>query len=154
MKNISLYKALVAVFAFAATMITVSCEKEDGNLTSGQTWAPTQPQQEHFNLSGTSWIMVHDEWWTSSMHVIDTSIWHFQSDTDGIIYEHRIYNDDDPYGGQNYPMTYTFDTTTKGGVLYGYKNYDGTINPIEFAYHKEDTTLSYGEQPYIYHLIK
>lgn len=51
-------------------------------------------------------------------------------------------------------MTYTFDTMTMTGILFGYRNMDGSIDPVYFTYHKEDSTLTYGEQPRIYHLIK
>ena len=72
------------------------------------------------------------------MHVVDTSIWRFMTDSTGTIYEHRIYNGDDPYGGNTYPMTYTFDTATMKGIIIGY------TDPVEFTYHPEDTTITYG----------
>ena len=44
--------------------------------------------------------------------------------------------DDDPYGGNTFQMTYSFDTTTMKGILYGYDE------PLVFTYHPEDTTIT------------
>ena len=133
-------KSLAAI-ALGAMLLTatVGCEKENNNEPAGITdTVPQQPVAEPFSLSGTAWITVIDEWWTSSMHVVDTSIWRFMTDNTGTIYEHRIYNGDDPYGGNTYPMTYTFDTATMKGIIIGY------TDPVEFTYHPEDTTITYG----------
>ena len=137
--------------ALGAMLLTaVGCEKENNNEPAGTTdTVPQQPVDEPFSLSGTAWITVIDEWWTSSMHVVDTSIWRFMTDSTGTIYEHRIYNGDDPYGGNTYPMTYTFDTATMKGIIIGY------TDPVEFTYHPEDTTITYGTgDTYTYHPLK
>ncbi|MBQ7712148.1 MAG: hypothetical protein IJT39_10050, partial [Bacteroidales bacterium] len=128
----------LSALALGAMLLTVAvgCEKENNNEPAGTTdTVPQQPVDEPFSLSGTAWITVIDEWWTSSMHVVDTSIWRFMTDSTGTIYEHRIYNGDDPYGGNTYPMTYTFDTATMKGIIIGY------TDPVEFTYHPEDTTI-------------
>ena len=133
----------LAALALGA-MLLVACDPDDMfdiNDTIPTTPTDTVPQQpvdEPFSLSGTAWITVIDEWWSSSMHVVDTSIWRFMTDSTGTIYEHRIYNGDDPYGGNTYPMTYTFDTATMKGIIIGY------TDPVEFTYHPEDTTITYG----------
>ena len=134
---------LLALFAVLTLIATAACHKEDTTPTP-------QPEPEQFTLTGTSWVMVQDEWWTSTMHVIDTSIWRFHIDSTGTINEHFIYNDDDPYGVETYPMTYTFDASMMTGVLYGYEY------PLEFTYHPEDTTLTYICEPsvYAYHLLE
>ena len=130
-------KSLAAI-ALGAMLLT-GCEKENNNEPAGTTdTVPQQPEAEPFSLSGTAWMAIMDEWWSSSMHVVDTSIWRFMTDSTGTIYEHRIYSGDDPYGGNTYPMTYTFDTATMKGILIGY------TDPVEFTYHPEDTTLTYG----------
>lgn len=141
----------LAALALCA-MLLVACDPDDMfdiNDTIPTTPTDTVPQPPEagpFLLSGTAWITVIDEWWTSSMHVVDTSIWRFMTDSTGTIYEHRIYNGDDPYGGNTYPMTYTFDTATMKGVLIGY------TDPVEFTYHPEDSTITYGtEGTYTYH---
>lgn len=125
----------LAALALGA-MLLVSCDPDD--MFNINDTVPQQPVDEPFSLSATAWISVIDEWWTSSMHVIDTSIWRFITDSTGTIYEHRIYNDNDPYGGNTYPMTYTFDIATMKGIIIGY------TDPVEFTYHPEDTTLTYG----------
>lgn len=107
----------LAALALGA-MLLVSCDPDD--MFNINDTVPQQPVDEPFSLSATAWISVIDEWWTSSMHVIDTSIWRFITDSTGTIYEHRIYNDDDPYGGNTYPMTYTFDIATMKGIVIGY----------------------------------
>lgn len=130
---------LLALFAMLILTATIGCQKENNNRhTSATDTMPHQPdpQPDQFSLSGTAWISTHDEWWTLSMHVIDTSIWRFLTDSTGTIYEHRIYNDDDPYGGNTFQMTYSFDTTTMKGILYGYDE------PLVFTYHPEDTTIT------------
>ena len=134
---------LLVFLAVLTLMATVACHKEDTTPTP-------QPEPEQFTLTGTAWMMVQDEWWSSSMHVIDTSIWRFWTDSTGTINEHYIYNDDDPYGVETYPMTYTFNATTLTGILYGYEY------PLEFTYHPEDTTLTYvgGPSVYVYHLLE
>lgn len=153
-------KTLFALLAVLTLTVTVACQKEKDEVPSGNTdTVPTDtiPSSGQFTLAGTAWMAVNDEWWSSTMHVVDTSIWHFLTDTDGTIYEHYLYNDDDPYGGMTYSMTYSFDKATMTGILYGYMNYDYTINPIEFTYHPGDTTLSYGspgQTPIVYHLMQ
>lgn len=142
-KHALLFLAALSLFAFS------NCEKE--NTMPSTPSQPEQPESPQFNLAGTTWMMVNDEWWTPQMHVIDTSIWSFITDTSGTITEHKIYNGDDPYGVGVYPMTYTFDNATMTGILYGYKNLDGSIDPLTFTYHAEDTTLTYGDN-YVYHL--
>ena len=132
-------KSLAAIALGAMLLTAIGCEKENNNEPAGTTdTVPQQPVDEPFSLSGTAWITVIDEWWSSSMHVVDTSIWRFMTDSTGTIYEHRIYNGDDPYGGNTYPMTYTFDTATMKGIIIGY------TDPVEFTYHPEDTTITYG----------
>ena len=132
-------KSLTAIALGAMLLTAVGCEKENDNEPAGTTdTVPQQPEAEPFSLSGTAWITVIDEWWSSSMHVVDTSIWSFMTNSTGTIYEHRIYSGDDPYGGNTYPMTYTFDTTTMKGIIIGY------TEPVEFTYHPEDTTITYG----------
>ena len=129
------------------TMLLVACDPDDMfdiNDTIPTDTVPQQPEAEPFSISGTAWMAINDEWWSSSMHVIDTSIWRFMTDSTGTIYEHWIYNDDDPYGGNTYPMTYTFDIATMTGILHGYQNSDFSDAPIEFTYHPEDTTITYG----------
>ena len=135
----NIIKSLAAIALGAMLLTAVGCEKENNNEPAGTTdTVPQQPVDEPFSLSGTAWITVIDEWWSSSMHVVDTSIWRFMTDSTGNIYEHRIYNGDDPYGGNTYPMTYTFDTATMKGIIIGY------TDPVEFTYHPEDTTITYG----------
>ena len=141
------HRTFFTALALGAMLLTtaVGCEKENNNGPAGNTdTVPQQPEVEPFSLSGTAWMAINDEWWSSSMHVVDTSIWRFMSDSTGIIYEHWIYNGDDPYGGETYPMTYTFDTATMTGILHGYQNADFSDAPIEFTYHPEDTTITYG----------
>ena len=143
-------KTLFALLAVLALTVSVACQKETEDST-GHSFDDV-PSAEAFSLTGTAWMMVQDEWWTPSMHVIDTSIWRFLTDSTGIINEHTIYNDDDPYGVETYPMSYTFDATTLTGVLYGYEE------PLEFTYHSADTTLSYmggmTQTVYVYHLLE
>lgn len=57
-------------------------------------------------------MMAQDEWWTYTMHVIDSGIWRFQTDSTGFFSERFTYNDNDPYGVESYPMTYGFDVST------------------------------------------
>lgn len=154
-------KPIFALMAALALTATVACQKEDNEDPTGPTdTLPTDtiPTPGQFSLVGTSWMAINDEWWSSSMHVIDTSIWQFLTDTGGTIYEHYLYNDDDPYGGETYSMTYTFDNATMTGILYGYMNSDFSIAPIEFTYHPEDTTLSYTgsslQTTIVYHLLR
>jgi len=133
----------LAALAMGALLLTgtVACDPDDMfniNDTIPTDTMPQQPETEPFSLSGTAWITIIDEWWSSSMHVVDTSIWRFLTDSTGTIYEHRIYSGDDPYGGNTYPMTYTFDTATMKGIIIGY------TDPVEFTYHPEDTTITYG----------
>ncbi len=136
-------RIIPVVLAVLTLMTTAACHK-------GDTIPTPQPEPGQFSLTGTAWMMVQDEWWTSTMHVIDTSIWRFLTDSTGIINEHYIYNDDDPYGVETYPMNYTFNATTLTGALYGYEY------PLEFTYHPGDTTLSYmgGMTFYVYHLLE
>lgn len=148
------HRLFAALLMMLVTTVIVSCEKRVDNPMGGIPQNPAQSLQEQFTLSGTAWISINDEWWTPQMHVVDTSIWSFITDSTGTIYEHYIYNNDDPYGGDLIPMTYTFDTMTMTGILFGYRNMDGSIDPVYFTYHKEDSTLTYGEQSRIYHLIK
>lgn len=133
----------LAALALGA-MLLVACDPDDMfdiNDTipaSATDTVPQQPLVESFSLTGTAWMMVQNEWWSSTMHFIDTSIWRFLTDSTGTFSEHFIYNGNDPLGVEIYPMTYTFDTTTMKGILVGY-----TDGPIEFTYHSEDTTITY-----------
>ncbi|MBP3764032.1 MAG: hypothetical protein J6I49_09195 [Bacteroidales bacterium] len=156
MKHKFSHRPFAALLLMLAATAIISCEKDKENPTGGTPQNPEQPVQEPFTLSGTAWLCTHDEWWTAQMHVIDTTIWSFDTESTGTIYQHRIYNNDDPYGGQLFPMTYTFDTMTMTGILYGYKESDGSIYPLPFTYHEEDSTLTYEELSNIniYHLIK
>ena len=151
-------KTLFALLAVLTLTATVACQKEENEASTGNTdtvptdTIPTPPEPETFSLTGTAWMMVQDEWWTSTMHVIDTSIWRFQTDSTGIFSEHFIYNDNDPYGVETYPMIYSFDASTLTGTLYGYEY------PLEFTYHPEDTTLTYvartSQTTYTYHFLQ
>ena len=125
--------------ALGAMLLTaIGCEKENNNEPASTTdTVPQQPEDELFSLTGTAWMMVQDEWWSSTLHFIDTSIWRFQTDSTGTFSEHFISNGNDPLGVEIYPMTYTFDAVTLEGILYGYEH------PIEFTYHPDDTIITY-----------
>lgn len=142
----------IAALAMGALLLTgtVGCDPDDMFDIHDTIPTDTVPQEpEPFSLTGTAWMMVQDEWWSSTLHYIDTSIWRFQTDSTGTFSEHFIYNDNDPLGVEIYPMTYTFDTVTLEGTLYGYEH------PLEFTYHPEDTTITYDGRlgTYTYHRL-
>ena len=114
------------------------------------TATPQLAENEPFSLAGTTWMGVYGEDWPEqNAYDMDTSIWRFETDSTGSIYEHwitiytndNIPNNDD--GGRTFPMTYTFDPVTMTGILHGYQNYDFSDKPIEFTYNPSDKTLVY-----------
>ena len=120
-------------------------------------------EEVEFTLAGTTWMGVFEEDWTEPLvqHNTDTSIWRFETDSTGSIYEHWIAEYPDPYmanydsGGEDIPMTYTYDPATKKGVLHGYQTSDFSDKVIEFTYNSEDKTLVYSgdEGPIVHHLV-